>query len=479
MQIKAVASPTESERLAKGGSAFVPFSQLPIELPQENLAFDIKRFQERGNQSFKVVSFYTENNEYLEHAKRLRASLNKYQIDHDLCAIRDDGVWESVCARKAKFVQECWRSSELPIVWIDADATVESFPELFRDLDADFAIHKWNGWQFASGTIYFGKTAVAEELIECWVRRCEADPITWDQTHLQSAWCDVAARQVIRSFWLPRSYSQIFDATEEGTPVVKHWQASRRPKREGRSSIHRQLEVTAKGVHQRRGERPWRGVEKGPWRKNEKALQQWRGGENSAQIGPALRNAIGDQYPLLEIGCGTGLHATFFEPEKYIGIDRNPFSLVQARKSFPQHVFRIFDDGYELPPAPSVMFVDIFHFISDDQLSEVLEPIVNGRSRVVIAETMADNSGSRARAPFQIRRSDFYASVMKRLRFAVSKFEQIDGTSNGSQNASFGILSFVKAPSDVVVKQDADVNQAGILTEIIGHLSRFRTSLRS
>src|SRR6185295_9499601 len=86
-----------------------------------------------------------------------------------------------------------WRTLQRPILWVDADAIVRDRPSLLAGNPSDFAIHKAWGWQFASGTIFFGQTALAERLLEVWVERCRREPRIWDQVHLGLAWDDVAA----------------------------------------------------------------------------------------------------------------------------------------------------------------------------------------------------------------------------------------------------------------------------------------------
>lgn len=50
---------------------------------------------------FRVVSFFTEDNEYAEHARRLRNTLERFAIPYDLQPIRSVGPWEHNCAGKA------------------------------------------------------------------------------------------------------------------------------------------------------------------------------------------------------------------------------------------------------------------------------------------------------------------------------------------------------------------------------------------
>ena len=369
---------------------------------------------------FRVVSFFTQDNEYAEYAKRLIDSLDRFGIEHDIIAVRSLGAWEFDCARKAEIVRDAWRRSEVPIVWIDADATMEAFPSLFQEIDADFAIHRWDGWQFGSGTIYFNKTQAAELLIDQWVLRCHADPNTWDQVHLQSAWCDVAAQGALRTAWLPRSYLQINGAPADESPVILHWQASRQLKADGRVSGQPTLEATERGRALRATGLPWRDPEQAFWISEGTAhIKPEIGYEypEGFDVGQVLRQAIAGHYPLLEVGCGVGRVAALFSPTEYVGVDINPNALLDARSQLPQHVFRIIDDGYAYPIAPCILFYTVLLHVSDDALIPLIQEVVHDRSRVVIAEVMDSRWRREGNPPVFNRDSEFYIFMMQELGF--------------------------------------------------------------
>ncbi|MBB3396885.1 trans-aconitate methyltransferase [Rhizobium sp. BK060] len=49
---------------------------------------------------------------------------------------------------------------------------------------------------------------------------------------------------------------------------------------------------------------------------------------------------------VLDIGCGSGVLASFVAPEKYVGFDRDEGSIESARQSHPKHRFmKEFPDG--------------------------------------------------------------------------------------------------------------------------------------
>ncbi|UDF28478.1 UNVERIFIED_ORG: class I SAM-dependent methyltransferase [Roseateles sp. XES5] len=388
-----------------------------------NRVFSLLKADQPINCPFRVVSYYTEDNEYALHATKLKSSLDKWNIPNEIVAVENAGLWEHNCARKARFLREAWERSDVPIVWIDADATVEAFPTLFQGIDADFAIHKWDGWQFGSGTIYFGKSLAAFKLLEQWALRCEADPITWDQTHLQSAWCDIAATEDLKTFWLPRSYLQIFDQPEESPAVIKHWQASRTLKEDGRSSPHPQLSITERGMENRKSEKPWRTPEETFWISEGTAHIKPELGFDFPEgfdIASVLRDAVSGHWPLLEIGCGVGRIASLFSPTEYIGVDINPNAVLQARRSLVDHNIRIFDDGYAYPPAPCAMFYTVLLHVSDEALPIVLEEAVKGRKRFIISEVMDSRWRRDGNPPVFNRNPEDYILIMQDLGFQLS-----------------------------------------------------------
>jgi len=178
-----------------------------------------------------VISFYTVDTPYAELAKRLQASCEQLGLPNRIEGIPSHGSWEFNCAFKPRFILAKWRELKTPILWVDADAVVRRFPALLAGVDADFAIHKVERWQFASGTVFFNQTENALRLLEDWVRHCDAKPGLWDQEHLDAAWEEVADRFPLKTLWLPQSYTRIFDRAvlpgEDPLPVIEHFQASR------------------------------------------------------------------------------------------------------------------------------------------------------------------------------------------------------------------------------------------------------------
>lgn len=187
-----------------------------------------------------VINCYTIGTPYEKEAQALRTSLEKLGMENEIVGVPSLGNWERNCAFKAKFIQDTYLRLDRPVLWIDADAIVHEFPKLLAGAEADFAIGKVSGWQFASGTVYFNRTPLGQLLLETWVKYCQQKPEIWDQIHLDRAWEEVTATHSLYTQWLPQSYVKIFDmpwesrllsaGTDNCNIVIEQFQASRRLK---------------------------------------------------------------------------------------------------------------------------------------------------------------------------------------------------------------------------------------------------------
>ena len=211
------------------------------------------------------VCFYTP--EYEDEASRLRYTLDSRGItDYTIKKMKSRGSWVANTNMKAAFVEDQLRAWEKPIVWLDADARVRRLPTLLASLAtghqpdiAYFLIPKvfdrqpakcpWNlkrygGGAVAGGTLYFGHSPRAFELIDRWKALSEKRPDRWEQQNLQQVLGemrdedlrnDVPERETIDEVGLPQSYCKVFDCKwysgQQGPVVIEHTQASRRLRR--------------------------------------------------------------------------------------------------------------------------------------------------------------------------------------------------------------------------------------------------------
>ncbi|NQU44862.1 hypothetical protein HQ520_16350 [bacterium] len=196
--------------------------------------FEFGRFEDLPQiQRPVVVSFHTP--EYEAESCKLRASLIPLGIEHDIRPVQSRGSWETNCQHKTEFIRDALdRHTGRSVLWLDADAKVHRYPYRLDDLDCDFACHwrnKPGGDELLSGTMFWGNTAKARELLDLWQQANDHNPEAWDQRTLQKivhGW-EINGGRMLR---LPASYCTIFDTMRANgeDPCIEHFQASRRLK---------------------------------------------------------------------------------------------------------------------------------------------------------------------------------------------------------------------------------------------------------
>lgn len=195
--------------------------------------FEKQEFPQRSKSPV-VVSFFTEDTGYETEAHLLMRSCVKHGMPFDIRPLPNRGNWEENCSMKPGFILEMMgKYPDRPIIWLDADATLEQRPQLFEHIGpgVDFACCHTTfirevGAQLATGVLYFAPTPKAKDLVVRWNYQCLKDRKTWDQAHMQ--------HMVIcwdgKTMMLPNSYCHMFDNQNipVGGVVIMQHQASRR-----------------------------------------------------------------------------------------------------------------------------------------------------------------------------------------------------------------------------------------------------------
>ena len=173
-----------------------------------------------------VVAYFSPA--YKDEADRLIDSLRPWGLKREIVPIPGFGSWINNVRYKPTFLLEMLDKVEGPLLYLDADATVDRYPSLFDGMEGDIAVHLRNGRELLSGTIYLNNTDATRSLLKLWERECKDNPDKWDQRCLQTV---LGNNQfIVRD--LPPEYCAIFDRMPEAGdhPVITHWQASRRLK---------------------------------------------------------------------------------------------------------------------------------------------------------------------------------------------------------------------------------------------------------
>ncbi|MBL8386760.1 MAG: FkbM family methyltransferase [Hydrogenophaga sp.] len=261
-----------------------------------------------------VVSFYTKDTPYEEQARGLVASIEALGDDVPYCVVGIDsaGSWEANCSLKPGFILQCLRELQRPVLWVDADARLNARPSVPPTFD--FAVHKYDGWEFASGTAYFAHSDAAIRLLERWIELSRQRPLIWDQMLLDQAWAECTGDGTLVTGWLPEPYTHIFDnpaaEAQRAAPVVTHYQASRAVVNKRPKPV-----VPEALVHSRREDRAWHHEYDVPVRRTTLAsgrrVDAWPG--VNTDLGRlmdylhALRSEAGERVFFLQVGAMDGV----------------------------------------------------------------------------------------------------------------------------------------------------------------------------
>ena len=188
-----------------------------------------------------VVAYYT--SKYSKEAEKLKNSLRFWGLRREIHLIGDQGSWQRNTQYKPVFLLKMLDACKPhPIVYVDADATIESYPDWFENLDGctDFSAHlrkkKLGNVELLSGTIYLANNQKTRNFLKHWMKVNEQHPDLWDQKNLHTALLEHPKEEKLKFTEMPSEYCTIFDAMPEAgdSPVITHWQASRRLKHETR-----------------------------------------------------------------------------------------------------------------------------------------------------------------------------------------------------------------------------------------------------
>ena len=180
-----------------------------------------------------IISYYTKGTEYEIQVEQLKTTLKRFNLENDVVGIPDKGSWHKNVYYKPHFIQRMMRKyPDRSIVYVDADAKIRMNPVLFNDFKYDFACYfHAQRKELLSGTLYFGNTKKAHDLVNEWIKEDKLHPNTnMPQKNLRT----VFDREKSKIKWkaLPVEYCMIFDSRSryQASPIIEHFQLSRQYK---------------------------------------------------------------------------------------------------------------------------------------------------------------------------------------------------------------------------------------------------------
>jgi hypothetical protein len=191
----------------------------------------------------RVISFYTPDGVYGEFAKKLRASLERFNLPHHLEELPSAGSWLRNLYMKPQWIFERLMQFQEPVLWLDADCEVMQPPVLFDEPGYDFQIYNLyadptNGQVSlydparllsSSGVMYVGFTPAAIDLMRSWAEACKKVTLvqdTRDDQILDKCWTNRRfkgdKKRDLRSRWLPKPYNRMDCFWPSVEPVINH-----------------------------------------------------------------------------------------------------------------------------------------------------------------------------------------------------------------------------------------------------------------
>jgi hypothetical protein len=177
-----------------------------------------------------IVSFHTPDAVYSGCADILKRSLDKFGLEYEIDCLTpgDKASFPAVCCLKAPFIQEkLQKHPGRPIVWLDADSEVVSYPSLLEDIKEDVASVLWNDVSLLISILYCANVPNVHRVMNLWIdenrRNCLSRNA--DQTNLDTV---LKKSPQVSFLQLPRTYAHVPDETPgNDPPVIVQYLASR------------------------------------------------------------------------------------------------------------------------------------------------------------------------------------------------------------------------------------------------------------
>lgn len=169
-----------------------------------------------------LISFYTKDWEYPQHARRLRTECNGLQIEHDIRELKSTGSYLKNTCMKPEFILLMLMEHKRPVLWVDVDASVyKNLHELgaLARLGFDFAARpitnqkrtrKWH-----VGTMWFNPTVATLVFLKAWITRC--GDMT-DESALEQCW-QKGEMAALKTHELGTEYFQILRHANTRPPI--------------------------------------------------------------------------------------------------------------------------------------------------------------------------------------------------------------------------------------------------------------------
>ena len=144
------------------------------------------------------------------------------------------------------------------------------------------------------------------------------------------------------------------------------------------------------------------------------AYRVWQSPFVKAKLEPIVRNNNLQQVQrVLDVGCGPGTNAAFFQDFDYLGLDLNPRYIAQARKRYGDRFMVADVCTYEAPENEKYDFIlmnSLLHHIDTEHVHRILAQLtkqLTPEGHIHILDLVLPDSKSIARTLARADRGDF------------------------------------------------------------------------
>jgi hypothetical protein len=181
---------------------------------------------------FLITSYYTLDTPYQKVVHDyLMKTVTKLKLPSDIRGILSQGSWQRNTLFKATFVRQMLEAHpDKNIVFLDADAEVLKYPELFDKISEEYpiAVHyldrdKWynrdagEAKELLSGTLFVQNNPEARRIVEIWEHACSSHKMVWEQYLLHAT----VEQEKVKIYELPVEYAWIKSMPNGDAPYVK------------------------------------------------------------------------------------------------------------------------------------------------------------------------------------------------------------------------------------------------------------------
>ena len=164
-----------------------------------------------------IVTAYTITSHLGDYYKRcvtrLVRSCIKFDLSHLVLPLQQQANWDAGCSTKIVVIQQLLRQLNRPLLWLDADGEILSYPTLLDNINCEMALAS-AGAHWLTGTLYFKPSALP--FIELWKQRTGVV----DEVALLQQFNATPHNKRPRMIMLPPSYNTAIHTTSDLSSVV-------------------------------------------------------------------------------------------------------------------------------------------------------------------------------------------------------------------------------------------------------------------